>query len=198
MKRAKFIDRNNTLRQEFYFAHTDTLLHLNQVYNSDFSGSNVWDLFCKEQEMLENSYSTAVRLMLGVPRETHRYFIEPLSGRLHIKSELIKRFLSFISNIRRSKKTTLKYVLGMIEYDVRSVTGHNLLKIKERCNKETSRLISSQESVVPFRDIPNGEEWRIGLVKELIECKNNMVNVNGFKKDELDEILKWICTSGPS
>ena len=113
VRRAKFIDRNNILRQEFYFTNPDTLLLLNQVYNSDFSGSNVWDLFCQEQEMLENSDSTAVRLMFGWPRDAHRYFIEPLSRRIHIKSELIKRFLSFV----------FTYVLDMVEHDVSSVTG---------------------------------------------------------------------------
>ena len=73
IKRAKFIDRNNTLRQEFHFADPDILIRLNQIYNSDYSGSPVWDLFCHEQEMLENSFSVSIRLMLGLPRETHRY-----------------------------------------------------------------------------------------------------------------------------
>ena len=195
VKRAKFIDKNHTLRQKFYFAHPDTLLHLNQVFNSDFSGSNVWDLFCNEQEMLENSYSTAVRLMLGLPRDTHRYFIEPLSRRLHIKSELIKRFLTFVCKIRRSKKTTLTYVLDMVEHDVSSVTGHNLYKIKERCEKENERFLLPQESVVSFRDVPEGEQWRVSLAKELVECKSDRLDVHGFERDELNIILTWICTS---
>ena len=39
VKRAKFIDKNKTLGQEFSFAHPDTLLQLIQMYNSDFTGS---------------------------------------------------------------------------------------------------------------------------------------------------------------
>ena len=81
VKKAKFIERNNTLRQEFSFAHPRTLLQLNQIYNSDFTGSCVWDLFSREEEKLENSYNKAVRLMLGLPINTHRYFIELLSQR---------------------------------------------------------------------------------------------------------------------
>ena len=65
IKRAKFIDKNNTLRQEFSFAHPKTLIQINQAYNSDYTGSPVWDLFCKEEEMLENSYSVArIKLVL--------------------------------------------------------------------------------------------------------------------------------------
>ena len=91
IKRARFIDRNNTLRQEFFFAHPRTFIHINQVYNSDCSGSPVWDLFCKETEMVENSYSVAVRLMLSLTRETHRYLIEPLTGKRHIKRPIASR-----------------------------------------------------------------------------------------------------------
>ena len=126
MKRAKLIDRNNTLRQEFHFAHISTLLRLNKSFNSDYTGSSVWDLFCREQEMMENTYSSAVHLMLGLPQETHRYFLEPLTGRSHIKSELIKRFITFLEIIRKSNKKSLIYVLEKVSSDVRSVTGNNL------------------------------------------------------------------------
>ena len=186
MKRAKFIDRNNTLRQEFYFAHPDTLLSLNQAYNSDFTGSCVWDLFCREEEMLENSYSTAVRLMLGLPRDTHRYFIEPLSGRCHVKSDLIKRFLSFLDMIRKSKKLSLIHVLKKVSDDVRSVTGSNLQKIMLRSSKAV------------FREVPDGEEWRIDFVKEIIDIENDRLKLSGFTSKELQEILTWVCSSGPS
>ena len=125
IKRARFIDRNNTLRQEFFFAHPRTLLHINQVYNSDYSGSPVWDLFCKETEMVENSYSVAVRLMLGLPRETHRYLIEPLTEKRHIKFDLITRFLNFTRKIKKSKKETLIYVFNKVHRDVRLITGKN-------------------------------------------------------------------------
>ena len=81
--------------------------------------------------MLEYSYNKAVRLMLGLPLNSHRYFIEPLSGKKHLKSELIKRFLTFVDRIQKSSKTTLSYVLELVSQDVRSVTGKNQLAIKQ-------------------------------------------------------------------
>ena len=198
VKRAKFIDKNNTLRQEFSFAHPDTLLQLNQIYNSDFTGSCVWDLFSREQQMLENSYNTAVRLMLGLPMNSHRYLIEPLSGRKHLKSDLIQRFSNFLEKIEKSNKQTLKYVLDVVSNDVRSVTGKNLVEIKKRSGKEIFEKITVQESKKAFRDIPQGENWRIGFAREIIECRHQNFLVPGFEAEELDEILNWICTSGPS
>ena len=101
VKRAKFIEKNNTLRQEFSFAHPYTLLQLNQAYNSDFTGSCVWDLFCREQEMLENFYNKAVRLMLGIPLNSHQYFIESLSNKRHVKSEGLLLLWNKFRNQRR-------------------------------------------------------------------------------------------------
>ena len=186
------------MRQEFYFADPETLIYLNQVYNSDFSGSPVWDLFCREQEMLENSFSVALRLMLGVPREIHRYLLEPLSKRSHIKTELIKRFLNFLRKIRKSEKKTLNYVLEQVSNDVRSITGKNLHHIKSRCGIEAWQNLSPRDSIVPFRRIPESQNWRINLAKELIDFRNKKIDIDGFILDETNELLTWTCTTGPS
>ena len=96
--------------------------------------------------MLEYSYNKAVRLMLGLPLNSHRYFIEPLlSDKKHSKSELIKRFLNFVNRIQKSSKTTLSYVLELVSQDVRSVTGKNQLGIRLRCGKEKHERITANE-----------------------------------------------------
>ena len=94
-KRAQFIQRNNELCQEFSFSDPHTKLKLNMIYNSHFTGSTTWDLFCKEAESIEKTWNVAMRKMLNLNRCTHRYFIEPLSGTKHIKFLLIKRFINF-------------------------------------------------------------------------------------------------------
>ena len=44
-KRARYISRNMELIQEFSFAHPDTKLKVNQIYNYHFTGSPLWNLF---------------------------------------------------------------------------------------------------------------------------------------------------------
>jgi hypothetical protein len=103
-------------------------------------------LFYHEAGMVENSYSMAMRIMFGLPRETHRYFIEPLTDTRHIKFDLIERFLNLLSKIRKSKKDTLKYVLERVMYDVGSVTGRNMNRITNLCNLDS--IDSIQPSIV--------------------------------------------------
>ena len=173
-------------------------MQVNQIYNSDYTGSCVWDLFCEEQEKLENSYSTAVRLMLGLPLCTHRYFLEPLSMKSNVKTDLIKRFMNFLDKIKKSGKRTLQYVLSVVSKDVRSVTGKNLVNIKRRCGKDIFENISARDIKISFREIPQGENWRIGIAGEILDSRQEKLCIPGFNADELDAMLTWICTTGPS
>ena len=156
-------------------------------------------MFYAGQEMLENSYSTAVRLMFGLPRETHRYLVEPLSGRNHLKTDLIKRFITFINQIKKTKKQTLIYVLHKIELDVGSITVRNLRKIMLRCGRNSVEDLKPTDcDNVVFREIPNGEDWRINMTQELIDVQNNQLEIKNFENDKIQEILTWIFISSPS
>ena len=107
-KRANYISKHNEIMQEFHFAHPRTKVDINQIYNSHFTGSPLWDLFSRETDMLCNSWNKSVRIMFDIPLNTHRYFLEPLAGMQHLKFTLISRFLGFISQIERSHKTLPK------------------------------------------------------------------------------------------
>jgi len=126
VKRANYIDKNCKLKQEFHFCHPDIQFHINRIYKSHFSGSSLWDLFCKESVMVENSWNVFFRTMYNLPRNTHRYFVETVSGTTHVKTILIKNFLSFISQIEKSNKMASKALLTTIKHNVSTVTGSNL------------------------------------------------------------------------
>ena len=49
IKRARYIQKNIGINQEFKFAHPNTRFHLNTIYNSHFSGSSLWDVFSVQQ-----------------------------------------------------------------------------------------------------------------------------------------------------
>ena len=137
VKRGKFIEKNNEIGQEFHFCRPDLQFQLNNIYNSHFTGSSLWDLFSRECRMVENSWNVSFRKMYDLPRTTHRYFVEPVSGIPHIKSQMIKNFLSFILQIQRSSKIVPNVILEQIKFDVRSVTGSNLRNILDLTDKDS-------------------------------------------------------------
>ena len=66
-KRARYINGNNQLMQEFSYASCMTKIFINRVYNSHQYGSVLWDLFGKQANM-ERTWSVSVRNMLRLDR----------------------------------------------------------------------------------------------------------------------------------
>ena len=196
IKRAKYIDKNNQLVQEFSFAHPKTKLLANQIFNCHFTGSSLWNLFCKDFERIENSYNISVRKMLNVPRETHRFFLEPLSEQKHIRSVLIKGFLSFIQQIKKSPKTLPMKLLNTIKCDVTSVTGLNLRNIMLLVKKDNiDDLNITDANSIHYCEVDQQNEWKIEVAKELIEAKYGNIVLENFDEKDIKEMLTFICTS---
>ena len=129
IKTAKYIDKNNSICQEFYFASPQTKVKLNSIYNSHFTGCQLWKLGSKEIVKMESTYNRAVKIMYELPWATHRYLIEPLSGVPHLHRILTKRYISFMKMIMNSGKTALIHLLDVVKSDVRLTTGSNLRTI---------------------------------------------------------------------
>ena len=159
-------------------------------------GNPLWDLFNRETDMLCNSWNKSVRLMLGVPVNTHRYFLEPLSGLKHLKFTLITRFLNFLSQIKKSPKILPNILLKTIERDCRSVTGSNLRNILLLTKKDDiSQLVYSDISEFVYMPVPDHEKWRIEMVNELIEVKWGKAAIDNFDEPEINEIMNELCTT---
>ena len=110
-KRAQYIAKSNELNQEFHYSHPKTKVWINNVYNSSFYGAPLWDMFSKNFERLEKTWNVSVRKMLSLPRNAHRYFLEPLAETPHITKCLWNRFVRFVTSIAKyscgTKKCTM-------------------------------------------------------------------------------------------
>ena len=194
VKRAKYITKNNELCQEFHHCHPQTKFHLNYVYNSSFSGSPLWDLFSRESEMIENTWNTSFRIMFDLSFKTHRYFVQPVSEKVHIKNILLKRFLGFLNQIQNSSKKLPGALLRVVSHDTRSTTGSNLRNILLLTDKNRIEDITTQD-LDNFCYAPTRPEdlWKIEMVKELIDVRAEKYEVSEFAWEELDEILEHLC-----
>ena len=195
IKRAKYIAKNNELSQEFNFCHPLAQFHLNQVYNSSFPGSPLWNLFCREAEMIQNTWNTSCRIMFDLPLSTHRYFIQPLSNKLHLKNILMKRFLSLLSQINRSPKKVPRFLLNTIKNDARSTTGLNLRNMMLLFKKNNIDDVVEKDIIeYTYAPVEEKDEWKIQMVKELIDVKNDEVQIENITKEEADLIIEFLCT----
>ena len=57
------------------------------------------------------------------------------------------------------------------------------------------RNLRPKDAETSYFCVPEKEEYRIEFIKELIEVKNNELEVIGFDNQELDDILSYLCVS---
>ena len=195
VKNASYIDKNNSLCQEFYFAHPKTKVQVNNIFNTHFSGSQLWKLGSREFEKLEAVYNKSIKIMCDLPYATHRFYIEPLSGVPHVSRTLVRRYLSFIEKIRNSKKIALKQLLDIAQKDFRMTTGSNLRTIMLLTGKNRIEDLEALNEDFEYHTVDDDEKWKIDLVKELIDVRHDELTVEGLDMDELQEILEYLCIS---
>ena len=62
-KRARYIERNVDLNQEFPFAHPEVKCKINRIYNTSYPGSVLYDMTSDSVSQLVSSWSVSVRHM---------------------------------------------------------------------------------------------------------------------------------------
>ena len=110
---------------------------------------------------LEKPWNIMQRIMLGIPRNTNRFFIEALTENQHIKFSLLKIFVAFVNSIESSTKLVLRNMLEILKHDCRSTTGSNLRKVmallKKRNVDEISKVDRKNQI---YNSIPLSQDWR--------------------------------------
>ena len=141
--------------------------------------------------MIEKSYNVSVRRMFNLPRETHCFFIEEISECTHIKYVLLKRFLSFMEQIKKSPKVIPKKLLNIVKNDALSVTGSNLrnilLLIEDKFSVDDLNKFDLINMI--YCPVTQENEWKIKLTKEIIDVKFGDLKIDNFAKKNWKKFL---------
>ena len=202
VKRAKYIERNVEINQEFPFAHPGVKCKLNQIYNSSFPGSTLYDLFSLPVTQLINSWSVSVRQMWGLPVNSHKYLVEPLGG-THAYSMIISRFVSFLQNARKSPKLGVQLMLQKVVRNASTTTGRNICLIENIIGGRKNIMELTPKWIkknISFSSILEHEEWRVNLIKEIVDLKHNILMLLSpddclMTTEELDAIVIFASTT---
>ena len=137
-----------------------------------------------------------VRTTFGLPREAHRFFIEPISESLHVKVLMASRLVKFQNLMIESKIPVITLLATVNEKDCRTRHGYNLQKIANESNTNIEDL-SSQivKEKMKFFQVPEQDEWKIPVVYELLNVQNDSLSLNEFDRNDMNEMLKMLTTS---
>ena len=169
VKRGQFIGKLHSFRQEY--GNLDPLVYIQLVstYISSFYGSNLWDLYGEDSDKLYKSWNIMIRIIFNLPRETHKYLIEPISYKPHLKVQLVKRFISFCNSLKASDKPHLKYLMNLQMTDYRSTFGRNVVNICK--DGGVDKISEVQPQNIIYAPVSPDDSWRIPLIQELLEVR---------------------------
>ena len=197
IKNAQYIAKNNQLNQEFYFAHTSTKMDLNSIYNSHFTGSQCWDIFSPASVKLEASWNRSIKIVHKLPWATHRRLITPISRKIHLKTLLMTRLMSFVEKLKESKKPVLRQLLSLTMNNTLSVTGRNLRGILLQTKKNNIKDLTVEDAKgIEYHPLDDSEQWRVVTVTEVLEIKSGERELpEEWTWQQLEDMLELACTS---
>ena len=57
------------------------------------------------------------------------------------------------------------------------------------------KMLKPSDVKKKYRILPENEKYRVGFIKEIVDVKNNQLEVEGFDDEELEAILQHLCVS---
>ena len=196
LKKGQFIGKINSLQQEFYFVNPAVKVDLYDKYACSFYGSNLYNLFCHETERIYCAFNVAIRQAYSLPFNAHRYLIEPLLERPHLKIQLCTRFVKFVNSNDNCNKPVIRLLSALCKSDNRTTYCNNLFNIANECNLKIANLSHNDvKTSLSYFPVPLNQEWRIDLLLNIINIKCNNLDIDDFDNDELNEILYYVCSS---
>ena len=196
LKRGKFIGKVNSILQELHFADPTILVKLLQVYCTSFYGSCLWDLYSAEIDRLYRSWNVSVRNIFQVPYNTHRYLVQPLTDSSHPKTMLSSRFAKFMQSLVCSTKSSISYLARLVRYDNRTLAGRTVSRLCRECKVDRGSLtVSTINKAVRYFSVPEGELWRIDIMKELLNVKRGCLIIGDFDYLEIEQMINFLCVS---
>ena len=194
-KRGKFIGKIHSLLQEFHYADPSVLLRILNTHVTSFYGSNLWDLYSKEVIKIFSSWNITVRNIFKLPRTTHRYFIEAVSGSSHTKTMMCTRFVKFVETMKTCPKLSVRYLINLVCDDRRTLVGRTLDRISDECKCDRELLTSVTTKHMRYFVPPPEEEWRIPLVLELLDARGGRADIPGIDTKEINDMIHEVCSN---
>ena len=127
-------------------------------------------------------------------RRTHRSLIEPISNFTHLKTMLVSRFVTYAHKTLGSRKFAARFLSNLNMSDNRTLFGRNISNVMHWC--QTAEFLSLNSSTIKnnVKYWQEGcEEWRLSLVNDLLGLRNGSMELEGFSRGEISEMLTHAC-----
>ena len=102
----------------------------------------------------------------------------------------------FMDKIDKTDKVAIKMLKREAMKDVRSTTGANIRGIM-LLSGETNIQKVNRDSLnkVEFYKVKNEDKWKVNIAADLLNCREGITEIEGYKQEEMGAVLNSICVS---
>ena len=116
---------------------------------------------------------------------------------------LYSRFVKFIQSIQKCSKSAAHYLLELIRNDKETITGKNIDIILRETEYNDIMDVNPNhlKQKLVFKELENENKWKVGIIKELTEVKqNNLViefndETEKLTRKEIQALIDFIATN---
>ena len=100
-----------------------------------------------------------------------------------------------MEGVSKCTKGSVRYLANLVKNDRRTLVGRTLAKIAEDCDTDRAALNTSIARKLKYR-LPEAEnEWKIPLLRELVNVRCGEKSIEGFEDNEVIAMIDVICTN---
>ena len=110
---------------------------------------------------------------------------------------LASRLVTFHKSLVTSNKFPVRFLSRLNETDLRTVLGRNIRVLLDECGLQRLDQLSTNnvKKNCCYFNVPMEQQWRLPLISELLQVKSNILNLGEYMKTEVEDMLKYLCTS---
>ena len=189
--------RTNGILCNFSFLSVDARVKIFNANCSSFYGSQLINLQHPIVRKLNVAWRVSSRRILGISPRTHSNLLPPLMKSSPPVTEISGRVFSFFKNGIEHESKIISFYFTNCFVLKESIMYKNLAFIS--CNIGTnisnvllgSSRVSDIKRLVRETDVYE-EMWKINLIKELINCKENFLE-GSYNENEINFTLDFLC-----
>lgn len=204
-RRNDFVGQVNNVLCFFSKLKSSIIYKLFHSYCMSMYGCELWLLSNTHIQDLCAMWRKSLRRVWRLPNTTHCYLLPLLSQCLSLEDEISKRSLNFIRECLCNSSRLVSAIANYGIYHGRynSFLGHNALFCARKCNVNLCDVVSGEVNIshavnrYSFKPIEEHQMRSVSFLRELILLRDSDLifsNDVDFRRDELDSIIRVICT----
>ena len=137
-------------------------------------------------------------MIFNLPRTSHKYLLESLTDVPHLYVQTLSRYVTFSTSLLESDSFEVRFLSQICINDMRTTLGKTTRTIATLCNsndKDSPVSAAMVKKKVKYEEIQESEEWRIGVLKDMLDIRDNNSLSCGLTNDDISEILEYVCTT---